>query len=260
MKQKVVIIFFILLPFFSLATPQARDVVYWNGNKYYSYPSILKDKEDFRNLTMYINGKYGVEFMNTANYNGYICEFEIDEDTLYLLSIIDSYNVNYMEHIYGTNTRRIVNDYTGDMYLGYGEIIDFQEVDTPVYESEITVRFECGIVKSYKDNKNKSKSSSYNGIKLVEYIHENLNLENIDMTGLNDESKTYIEFKTDTVGNVVMTKILRSSGNEMFDKEAVRVVMSIPSCQVIFVKGKYQQSSLVQPVSYKMYKKYRVNR
>ena len=160
MKKSTVVLFILLIQNTLLATPQARDVLYWNENKYFIIPTIDIEKRlnayELNNLNM---AKTAAP--PTSNYRGYSLEFEIYNDTLYLNAIKDTDNSDLSEFVFGNPSPKPMLGFSDTLFLGYGNFYYDPAWWTMVSESEITVVFKNGVVQWYKDNKNKSKDSPY---------------------------------------------------------------------------------------------------
>ena len=161
MKHKLpLLLAFLLICGIVQATPQARDILYWNGNEYHTIPLKQIEKhfsqEEVNNLK-----ELGQNWKTTANYRGYRFVFEIDNDSLYLKSIVNDNDENIMESVLGFQKRRMMDSFSDTLFLGYGKAMYEPAFWTMVYESEITVVFKNGVVQWLKNNKNKSVNSPY---------------------------------------------------------------------------------------------------
>jgi len=241
MNNKLLLTILITLLFNCLyATPQIRDKVFWNGIEYRSIPCIKLEDYFSEQEVMKLN-QLGNEWNVTSNYRGYWFEFEIENDSLYLKGILNDDEDNIMEAIIGTLDRRWMCHFSDTMYLGYGESMYDNAFWTMIYESELTVVFKDGIIQWVKDNKNKSRYSRYdhNDLLFSEFIYCNTRWDELDSKILQKKPVVYLRYDIDTIGKIEEIKVLKSSGYEAFDKEAIRVIQSIPGFSVSFVKGKY---------------------
>lgn len=222
------------------ATPQARDVLFWHGNKYFIFPFIdvesRMNADELKNLN-----RIKTSDPPTAIGRGYSLEFEITNDTLYLTAIKDAKNYNLMESVLGNLYKRPLLDFSDTLYLGYGNSFNDNVWWTLVYESEITVAFQNGVVQWMKDNKNKSKYSRYdhNDLLFSEYIYCNTRWNELNEQTMQTKPIVQLRYDIDTLGRIAEIRILKSSGYLEFDEEAIRVMKSIPGFSVSFVKGEY---------------------
>lgn len=241
MKTKLFVICVLTSLYLGLnATPQVRDIVFWNGIEYHSIPRIAIHENFSEQEMMYLNSLCG-EHNETNNYRGYRFEFEIDDDSLYLIAIKNNDNKNITGSILGSLERRKMCHYSDTMYLGYGEMFYDNAWWTMVYESEKTVVFQNGVVQGVKDNKNKSKYSQYdhNDLLFSEFVYCNTRWNELDEQTLQKKPVVHLRYDIDTLGRIAEIKILKSSGYTEFDEEAIRVIKSIPGFSVSFVKGEY---------------------
>lgn len=230
------------------ATPQARDVLYWNGNKY-SINSFIDIEK--RMNTYELNNLNAAKTATppTSNYRGYSFEFEIFNDTLYLIAIKDSNNTDLTESVFGNLSKKPMLDFSDTLFLGYGESFYDPAWLTMVNESEITVIFKNGVVQWYKDNKSKSKSSPYYpfDIPYIKKCYSNIHWSCLDKETLQKKPAVVLRIENDSINIAEKVSILRSSGFAEFDEEAVRVIKTIP-LPVSFVKGKYLHHNYQIPI------------
>lgn len=241
MKHKLpLMLAFLLICGIVQATPQARDILYWNGNEYHTIPLKQIEKhfsqEEVNNLE-----ELGQNCKTTANYRGYRFVFEIDNDSLYLKSIVNDNDENIMESVLGSQKRRMMDSFSDTLFLGYGKAMYEPAFWTMVYESEITVVFKNGVVQWFKDNKNKSVSSPYYppDIPLIKLLYSKIQWNSLDKETLQKKPKVILDIENDSISMIEEVAIRKSSGYGEFDEEAVRVIKTMPMLPVSFVKGKY---------------------
>jgi len=248
MKKLLLIIMALFAIVTARATPQARDVLYWNGNKY-SINSFIDIEK--RMNTYELNNLNAAKTATppTSNYRGYSLEFEIFNDTLYLIAIKDSYKTDLTGAIIGNLSKKPMLDFSDTLFLGYGESFYDPAWLTMVNESEITVIFKNGVVQWYKDNKSKSKSSPYYpfDIPYIKKCYSNIHWSCLDKETLQKKPAVVLRIENDSINIAEKVSILRSSGFAEFDEEAVRVIKTIP-LPVSFVKGKYLHHNYQVPI------------
>lgn len=230
------------------ATPQARDVLYWNGNKYSIIPILdIEKRMNSRELNNLNTAKTALP--PTSNYRGYSLEFEIFHDTLYLLAIKDSNNTDLTEFVFGNLSKKPMLDFSDTLFLGYGVSFYDPAWLTMVNESEITVVFKNGVVQWVKDNKNKSKSSLYSPLDIAYFkkLYSNIHWSGLDQETLKKKPAVVLRIENDSIDTPEKVAIQRSSGFVDFDKEAVRVIKTI-SLPVSFVKGSYLHHNYQVPI------------
>lgn len=222
------------------STPQVRDVLYWNGMTYYIYPFIEVEKR-FNNAQLNRLNKKVPDQIVTSNWRGYYYEFEICEDSLFLISIKDNHEEDLTTYVLGSMARMMMDDFSSTLYLGYGKSFYDEDFPSMIYESEMTVVFENGKVRWFEDHKNKSSYSDFSpySIKAIEYINSSILWDYLDQNVLKTKPVVHVEYSTDSLGRVCNVSLRRSSSYPDFDKEALRIVASLPNHSTAFVCGRY---------------------
>lgn len=246
---------FLLICGLAQATPQLRDILYWNGIEYHTIPLVQIEKYFSQEEVNKLN-KLGENWTITANYRSYRFVFEIDHDSLFLNSIVNDEDENIMESVLGTQERRMMENFSDTLFLGYGESMYEPAFWTMVYESEITVVFKNGVVQWYKDNKNKSKESrnSLDNIAVIKRLYSNIRWSSLDKETLLKKPRVILSIENDSIDKIEKLTILKSSGYPEFDEEAVRVVNTTASLGVSFVKGKYIHHDYQVPIIFNIEK------
>lgn len=249
MKHKSLLLaIFLLICGLAQATPQLRDILYWNGIEYHNIPLVQIEKYFSQEEVNKLN-KLGENWTITANYRSYRFVFEIDDDSLFLNSIVNDENENIMESVLETQERRMMDNFSDTLFLGYGKSLYDPAWWTMVCESEITVVFKNGVVQWYKDNKNKSINSPYSPLDIPYFknLYSNIHWSSLDKEALQRKPAVLLRIENDSINIAEKISIIRSSGLAEFDEEAVRVIKTIP-LPVSFVKGKYIHHSYQVPI------------
>lgn len=232
----------------AFSTPQVRDILYWNGTTYHVYPFIDVEKRFDNEQLERLNEK--AHFITTGNWRGYRYEFEIRHDSLFLVSIKNDQNEDLMAYVIGSDGRIMMDNYSDTLYLGYGKTFFDEDFPTLIYESEMTVVFENGVVTYTKDNKNKSRYSElpHNIMKLQECIYSSIRWDSLDKDILAEKPQVYVNYSIDTLGRVCDVTLRKSSGYPDFDNEAMKVIASLPEFSSYFVCGKYLEKKYRQRI------------
>ena len=230
------------------ATPQARDVLYWNGNKY-SINSFIDIEKKMNTYELNNLNAAKTAAPPTSNYRGYSLEFEIFHDTLYLIAIKDSNNMDLTESVFGNLSKKPMLDFSDTLFLGYGVSFYDPAWLTMVNENEITVTFKNGVVQWIKDNKSKSKSSPYLPLDIAYFkkLYSNIYWSGLNKETLKKKPAVVLRIENDSIDTPEKVTIQKSSGFVEFDKEAVRVIKTIP-LPVSFVKGSYLHHNYQVPI------------
>lgn len=193
-------------------------------------------------------------YNSTACWRGYIAHWKLRNDSLFLtrlegdksnidLSVIFKKKVKNGEVFAAWVNENINNPYGKLLYyehMGYNSLYE--------YERDFVIK--KGILKEIVEyNNTKSRKSKYteNVELLREYIQANINYDNITNEPF-EKARVYVQIQHVTEeGKIDSVKVLRGWDEER-DKEAVRVVKSIPEWNVIYARGKQIQISWVLPV------------
>lgn len=254
------LLFFFAFSLSVFATPQVRDVLLWKGNKFYIFPFIdmneVFDATEFENLEK-------IKTLNppTSNHRGYSLGFEITNDSLFLVSVWDAKHNDVTMSVFGSRNRKPMINYSDTLFLGYGKSFWDEAFWTPVYENEMTLVFQKGVVQWVKDNKNKSNASpyTYNLQLFYEYVYSNIQWGSLNKELFLPDKKTCVWFEIDSVAMIEETHVYNSSGYNEFDEEVVRVLKSIPSFSRSFVCGKYIPHKYEYCFDFEEAKKYGIN-
>lgn len=251
----LLLIFFLMICKLSFSTPQVRDALFWNGKTYYVYPFIDVEKRLNNEQLEKLNEK--AHFITTGNWRGYFYEFEIRNDSLFLVSIKVDHNEDVMAYVIGSDNRIMMDDYSDTLYLGYGKTFFDEDFPTMIYENEMTVVFKNGVVIYTKDNKNKSRHTElpHNSIKFLECIYSSIRWDALDEDILAEKPHVYVNYSTDSLGRVCDVILRKSSGYPDFDDEAMRVIASLPEFSSYFVCGKYLEKRYWQRIVFDRSKK-----
>lgn len=247
--ESLLLAVFLLICGWAQATTQVRDKLYWNGIEYHTIPLVQIEKYFSQEEVNKLN-KLGENWTTTVNYRAYQFIFEIDNDSLFLKAIVNDEEENITESILGTQERRMMDNFSDTLFLGYGESMYDPAFWTMIYESEITVVFKNGVVQWLKDNKNKSKKSHYyfDNLMVINMLYSNIRWSSLDKETLQKKPEVILRIENDSIAKIENLSIIKSSGFAEFDEEAVRVIKTIPNLSVSFVKGKYIHHSYQVPI------------
>ena len=264
-KKYILIKLFIVTGFVgAFATPQAPDILVYNGDTISIYMNTLPDEfYKFDTVTFdsreYINHILNVNLFEdkkscwtTACGDGYQVMWEIVDKQLYLVDIYSC--CNYQDSIKADLSSlfkgRIVGGkvkadwVTGNFRAFQGERLLYNHymVEGGVFEYELEFHFEKGKLANTRlyDNR-KSKESIYSkDLKLQEYIYGNINWEKLPQ---NDSTiRVIVQFSANEKGIIDSVEVLKGY-NEIYDQEAIRVIRAIPEWDIYFQKGEHLRMS-----------------
>jgi len=238
-------------------TSPCDDVLIWNDTVYHFYPSIKNIETYCEDTCLPIDV---TTFKSDGDYKKIMLILEIKNDSLYYVSTnncaIDNACDSLIKSVLEQGTKVWMGNFSGTFFCGYGKGSCKYGFPYLLYDREITMCIENGICK--KHTVNTSVESKYGELDtLTDFVYSNLNLDNIDTSYLDDSVKTYVRYDVDSTGNLRNIKVIKSSGNESFDQEVVRVVSLIPLVSISYFKGEFFPKMSVIPVSYKKWKDFK---
>ncbi|WP_291399500.1 energy transducer TonB [Daejeonella sp.] len=186
------------------------------------------------------------EFDSTCSY--YYAEWEIIDNQLYLTGIFSCY---YRENGLKADLRKIFGkkfingkvkaDWVSANIFGHqGKMLVIVDMLTSIFEKNIEFQIEKGKLIGTKIHDNsKSKRSDYfeHRGKLIEFVYKNINWDTLPE--LNDKKiAVRVQYSANEYGIIDSAKIVSGEGG-LFDKEAIRVIKSIPEWEVFYENGKH---------------------
>jgi len=291
----LVILFFPLSVF---ATSQVGDILIWKGDTLKLFSNPLELRVNYDSLRVQILNEIekltypeeGIDeerdaVFSTACWRGYIAEWIVLNDSIFLSNIYSCNNKNIkinMSDIFPNireNQKLFASWINGNLYLPQGKCIRYINLDyQSIYERETVLNIENGLLKSQKTFHNQiAKKSDYfeNALPgdLYEYTSKNINWKILpDLTNkkiqvfigvqpnkkgqferINKEYTYLIEYPVnDSISKVSIV----TDTNNIFIKESIRIAKLIPEWDVIYQRGKIIGMSLMIDFSDENRKKY----
>lgn len=245
MKPLTIFFFLIISTLTATATGQAGDILIWNNKKYSLFSNPLESYPQFDQIRGKLFGGKSGE-VSTACVRGYIAEWKIIDDYLYLVNIYDCGNFETKADLNLLFPNKTLNgiikaDWVNEILLvPDGKCIYYGNIGySAIYEteSELTIKNGKLIEKKVYDN-----SGSHTSIftqkpdSLIRFIDYNINWSIIPDTIKKPIRITFVLSTTDT--NRPEIRMLQGSGIKLYDDEAQRVVSQIPDWDVYFQRGK----------------------
>ena len=239
MKIRTLITFVLIFSFYSqaFATAQASDRLVYKGDTISIFSNPLEQHSDIDSLRL---KKFGLEwmFMNTACWRGYIAEWKIEDDQLYLIGIFGDKSRADLAGLFGAKfiDGKVKADWVSANILSPQgkEIHNTNSGYEAYYERELEFHIEKGkLIGTTLHDNSKSKKSVYNENPeiLKEFIYSNIQWESLP------EQDSVIRVFVGVAGTLDSARVVRGY-NEIYDQEAIRVVKSIPEWSVYFRRGK----------------------
>lgn len=225
----------------SYGTAQIPDFLIYKGDTLAIYSNPLESYFATHPRPNSIFDKYG--YNSTACWRGYVGYWELKNDSLFLINIQgDSTSVD-LSLIF--NDREIKSKifadwYDNSIYNPYGKLLHYEHMGyASIYEFEREFVFTHGILKSinFCDN-SKTKKSKYtqDNDLLINYIKTNTNHSLLPDSV--DKARVFVQIiKVTEAGQIDSVNIIRGF-NDTLDKEALRVVKSIPEWDILYNHGK----------------------
>jgi hypothetical protein len=281
MIKSVFIAICFLLTFNANATSQFGDILIWNGDTLALFSNPLEFRSDWDELSKTIHAallkedmrlypeKYEgeeVELMfSSACWRGYVAEWQIIEDKIYLSNIFSCMNYNVKVDIKKVFPAECDNGFVfgdwvcGELVVPKGPCIKRINPDyKSVYEKEIVFMFQNGILANLTAYKNyvakeSGFSMSTNLYSLPTFLYSNINWDQLPSVG-DAPKQVSVGIQPDKDGqidsvlweNTYMideSKIVVDSNN-VFIKEALRIARLIPDWDVIYQRGKIVSTGL----------------
>ncbi|MFC0878831.1 energy transducer TonB [Saccharicrinis sp. FJH2] len=221
----------------SYGTAQIPDFLIYKGDTLSIYANPLESYFDTHPRPDSL-----FDYNSTSCWRGYIGYWELKNDSLFLINILgdsSSIDLSLIFHDRDIKNKIFADWYDYSIYNPYGKLLHYEHMGySSIYEFEREFVFSNGILKSinYFDN-SKSKKSKYTQDKnlLIDYIKTNTNHSLLPDTI--DKARVFVQIiKVSKTGQIDSVSIVRGF-NDTLDKEALRVVKSIPEWHILYNHG-----------------------
>ncbi len=227
-----------------------NDTIALSANPLESYPYI-----DSLRPTLFGNRKTGC---STACWRGYVATWKLENQKLYLIEIksCDSYRDYLKADLKSLFEKKYQR---GKVFAGWvtdsllsrqGKLIHYvHDGYESIYEKEVLFCFNKGyLTGTLAIDNSKSRESIYvaNPDSLRHFIYSHINWDKLPVTD-DPSARVHVQFSGNENGIIDSVKITRHY-NDIFDKEAVRVIKSIPNWSVLYVHGKFQRYTWFMPI------------
>ena len=267
MKKLLILFLFSLIVVKSFGTAQIPDRIIYKGDTLllHSCPLEFYPKQDYTNPLNLFNS---IGCFYTACWRNYVATWELVEEELYLTNIR---NACYPMDLKGASAsfkagmdkdsigqkyadleklfpKEYIEDkvkadwFSGNIFIQQGKLLHyFHDGFESIYEKEIQLTFENGKLVNttlFDNSKGKRGKFPHDEKALREFIYSNINRDNLPKTDT-IQRRTFVRIvSADDNGKIDSVEIRRGSGNELYDKEAMRVIMMISDWDVIYKRGK----------------------
>jgi uncharacterized membrane protein YfhO len=233
-------------------TAQIPDFLIYKGDTLSIYTNPLESYFDGISRPDSIFDRYG--YNSTACWRGYIGYWELKNDSLFLIELRgDSTKIDLSLIFKDRKTdNKIFADWVDyPINNPYGKLIHYEHTGySSIYEFEREFIFKKGIlteIKEYDNSKSRKCKFTENTELLKEYIQKNIDYANITNDPY-EKARVYVQICSVTEdGKIDSVKVVRGWDYER-DKEAIRVVKSVPEWDVLYRQGKQIQILWAIPV------------
>jgi hypothetical protein len=227
------------------STGQEGDIIIWNNKKYALLSNPLESYPQFYQISGKLFGEQRGE-TNTACVRGYIAEWQILNNHLYLINIVSCNNHNIKADLNllfpnKSNNGKIDADWVNQILIvPEGKCIFYGNIGySSIYETEYELTIQNGRLlekKEYDNSKSHVSIFTQKPDSLIKFIDHNILWNNLPDTIKNPIRIILLLITSDT--NKPEIKILRGSGTKLYDDEALRVASQIPDWDVYLQRGK----------------------
>jgi len=262
MKSLTIFCFLIIYPLAATATGQAGEILIWNNKKYSLFSNPLESYPQFDQIRRKLFGEKPGE-SNTGCVRGYIAEWQIIDDILYLTNIYGCNNSTTKADLNSifpniTQNGKIKADWVNEILLvPSGKCILYGNLGySAIYETESELTIQNGKLvetKVYDNTKSHISIFTQKPDSLMKFIDQTIKWDIIPDTINKPTRIIFILSTTDT--NKPDIRMLRGSGIKLYDNEALRVVSKIPDWDVYFQRGKVYKMDWVLPIIFSKEKK-----
>jgi len=256
MRYRILIIL-LFVSTITYATPQVMDMLIVNGDTLYIEQVPLEYYNEIDSIRSQLFEPSKDELMSTACWREYQAEWIIEENVLYLNNV---YSYPYSADSLKANLERIFKSrckqgkvkaywYSGQLTAPQGELLFCLDLGHGgFYKKQLGIEISEGNVVSqtqYDNSKSKRSIYSTNNDSIKTFIYGNIDWNILPKT--DTIVKVYVQFSANEKGIIDSIKIARGYSAE-FDKEAMRVVQSIPSWDIYYRLGKPVRIGWTMPI------------
>ena len=278
MKKYRNILIFLLISLAANATSQVGDILIWKGDTLKLFSNPLELRSDSKELSKIIASeleneyrrlypkKYETEedvsLVSTACWRGYVAEWIIISDKIYLSNIYVWYDSKVkvdLKKVFGNEligNLLFANWVTGKLYVPKGQCIEYVHLGyNSIYETETVIEFNDGVLVSSKTYNNYiAKKSKFrtdpNPNNYLEFVYSKVNWEKLPdlknkhiqvSIGVQPNKDGQIDSLLSNYTYLLDSSELITDTTNIFIKEAIRIVKLIPDWDVI-----YQRDAIVR--------------
>lgn len=250
-------ILFLFSPLFASATGQGADRFIWNGDTLNLYTYPLNSHPAFAKPRPLLFGTENPPF-NTGCWRGYIAEWELLNDTLYLSKL---YTCDYpsnktkadLERLFPSqlkNGKLPASWFSGNLLIGRGRLLYYTFNYISIYEKETELSIRNGAVtKTQEFDNTKTQLSVYaeNSDSLVEFIAQNINWKILPDLG-QQTKKVFVRILSGAQPRPDSIILLKKTDEAILNEEALRVLRLLPSWSCYYKRGQVHRIDYMLPI------------
>jgi len=278
-KKYVLIKLFVIIGIAELfATSQIPDQLVYKGDtisvylnllpdEFYKFDTVTFDSSEYINRILNVN-LFGNKKVcsTTACGNGYLTMWEIVENQLYLTEIFSCcYNEDSIKaDLTSLFKGKVVNgkvkaDWVTQKNVRGGKGIILWDDAMAVFKQELEFEFHDGKllkIKTFDNSKSRQSTYSHNNMKLLNFIYRHIEWDKLAIQ--KERIRVIVRFSANENGKIDEVEVVKGA-DEIFNREAVRVIKLIPDWDVIFRWGQHYRQWFNMPIifSEENKKKYR---
>jgi hypothetical protein len=248
------------------ATAQTPEELIYKGNTFFVYLYLPDEFYKFDtvkiNSSKYINRILNVNLFgdkkscnSTACGNGYLASWKIVNNQLYLTGI---YSCCYEEDSIKADLKflfkeRVVNgkvkaDWVTQKDVRGGIGLFFWNDATPIFRKEYGFDFFNGKlmnIKIFDNSKSRKSSYNHNDRKLLNFIYKSIRWDKLPLQ--KEPIRVILRFSANEFGRIDEVEVTKGA-DEIFNKEAIRIIKSIPNWDIIYIKGQHYRQWFSIPI------------
>jgi hypothetical protein len=245
MKKFFIACFLYLVSLSAFSTGQAGDIIIWNNDTLALFSNPLESYPTFD----IIRGKlFGIKTIhqNTGCVRGYIAEWQIIDNLLYLTNIYDCLDRNTKADLKFLFPDKIKNgkiqaEWVNEILIvPKGKCLYYGNLGyVAIYEKEYELTIQSGKLiaeKEYDNSRTRKSFFTMNPDSLLKFIYSNIHWSKFPEITENPVKVNLVIVSAETAKPDI--RILRGSGNILYDEEALRVASLIPDWDVYYQRGK----------------------
>lgn len=259
-RISIIAILFFILPWTTLATGQAGDILIRNGDTLVLFSNPLETYPNIKSIRTKLFGEEKLSW-NTSCWRGYRAEWILEDDTLYLQKI---YSCDYpndtvqsdLNELFGKDCicGKVAATWVNqELYVQIGKCLLYVHSGyESIYEKEIGLDIKYGILINEKiyDNTGTHISKYYQNSELLEEeLIRKICWNNVPNLG-SDEIIVYLTVRSGSEPRPEQIELLKPSDKEELNKEAIKAVEKLSDWDVFYKGGQIKELMTGIPIKF----------